>query len=223
MSQASALEAVRRFHDILILVSHEPVRTAYEVAQHLDIPLSSAYMLVAEMERLTCLTRDESGYLLAGTRTHQMGLAANGMRVPAQHLAPLVRYLRDHTGETAFTARLTDRLVVGTVATGSSAHHVFVRPFQTFQLPAYPPVAEAGKVWRLAVLDPLADDTSQGNRPPLDVHAMALAHVPGTPTEQQLLMAVTCTATTDIGALEIARRMHEVARFFVETQNARRD
>jgi hypothetical protein len=221
MSQAAALEAVRRFHDVLILVSHEPVRTAYEVAQRLGIPLSSAYLLIAEMERLTCLTRDESGNLLAGTRTHQMGLAANGMRVPAQHLAPLVRYLRDHTGETAFTARLTDRLVVGTVATGSAAQHVAVRPFQTFELLAQEPDAMPGKVWRLTALDPLAHEPAHVNRTPIDLHLLPLTHAPDKTARQQLLMAVACIATTDSQAREIAHRLHDVARFFITTQDTR--
>jgi len=223
MSQASALEAVRRFHDILILVSHEGVRTAYEVAQRLDMPLSSAYVLVAEMERLACLTRDESGYLLAGTRTHQMGLAACGMQVPAQHLAPLVRYLRDHTGETAFTARLTDRLVVGTVATGSSAHHVIVQAFQTYQLPADAPAADSGAVWRLTIVDPQENGASQVNQMHLSVHALALAHDRGTPPDKQLVMAVACTDTTDAVARNIARRLHEVAQFFDNTRERQQD
>ncbi|MCZ4313001.1 hypothetical protein O4H66_06270 [Comamonadaceae bacterium G21597-S1] len=223
MSQAAAMEAVRRFHDVLILVSREPVRTAYEVAQRLDIPLSSAYALIAEMERLACLTRDESGYLLTGTRTHQMGLAASGLQVPAQHLAPLVRYLRDHTGETAFTARWTDRLVVGTVATGSSAQHVAVQPFQTFEALAQEPDAASGEVWRIAALDPLAHESTQGKRTPVDLHLLPLKHEPDTPVRQQLLMVVACIATTDSGAREIARRLQEVTRFFMVTQNRRPD
>jgi hypothetical protein len=116
---------------------------------------------------------------------------------------------------------LTDRLVVGTVATGSAAQHVAVRPFQTFELLAQEPDAMPGKVWRLTALDPLAHEPAHVNRTPIDLHLLPLTHAPDKTARQQLLMAVACIATTDSQAREIAHRLHDVARFFITTQDTR--
>lgn len=80
MSAAWTTESVTRFRDILALVSREQVRTAYEIAVKLKLPVSSTYLTVAEMERLSCLARDESGYLLVGIRPQQMALDALAFR-----------------------------------------------------------------------------------------------------------------------------------------------
>ena len=52
MTSPTASESARRFRDILSLVSREPIRTAYEVAARLQLPVSSTYLAVAELERL---------------------------------------------------------------------------------------------------------------------------------------------------------------------------
>ena len=116
MTSPTASESAHRFRDILSLVSREPIRTAYEVAARLQLPISSTYLAVAELERLSCLARDESGYLLLGMLPQQAALNALGYEISAQRLPPLVRYLRDQTGETVFTADLRgSRLAVGCI------------------------------------------------------------------------------------------------------------
>lgn len=132
-------ESVRRFRDILALVGNEQVRTAYDVANRLKLPLSSTYLVISELERLSCLARDENGYLLVGMRPLQMALDMMGFSVAAHRLAPLVRHLRDHCGETAFMASLDEALTVGTVALGYRPGYLTVQPAQTYRLQAAPP------------------------------------------------------------------------------------
>jgi len=135
MSSTSALETVHRFRDILALVSRGQVRTAYEISHALELPVSSTYLAVAELERLSCLARDESGNLLVGVRLQQVALDALGFREAAQQLPPLVRYLRDRTGETIFVGNLgSDAMTVGPVAIGFNAGCLAIQPFQAFGL-----------------------------------------------------------------------------------------
>jgi len=135
MTSPTASESAHRFRDILSLVSREPIRTAYEVAARLQLPISSTYLAVAELERLSCLARDESGYLLLGMLPQQAALNALGYEISAQRLPPLVRYLRDQTGETVFTADLRgSRLAVGCIAYGFNASALLVSPFQAYVL-----------------------------------------------------------------------------------------
>ena len=83
MTSPTASESSHRFRDILSLVSREPIRTAYEVAARLQLPISSTYLAVAELERLSCLARDESGYLLLGMLPQQAALNALGYEISA--------------------------------------------------------------------------------------------------------------------------------------------
>jgi hypothetical protein len=81
------------------------------------------------------LARDESGYLLLGMLPQQAALNALGYEISAQRLPPLVRYLRDQTGETVFTADLRgSRLAVGCIAYGFNASALLVSPFQAYVL-----------------------------------------------------------------------------------------
>lgn len=149
MSIAWTTEAVTRYRDILALVAREQVRTAYEIAVRLQLPVSSTYLTVSELERLSCLARDESGYLLVGIRPQQMALDALGFRVQAQRLAPLVRHLRDQSGETVFMASMAGFLTVGTVAMGFNPGHLVVRPFQTYRYATQPPQEPPAGVFEL--------------------------------------------------------------------------
>jgi hypothetical protein len=147
-------ESVRRFRDILALVSNEQVRTAYDVANRLQLPVSSTYLTISELERLSCLARDENGYLLVGMRPLQMALDMMGFAVSAHRLAPLVRRLRDHCGETAFMASLDEALAVVTVALGYRPGYLTMQPSQTYRLQSTAP-AWTDEVFQL----PLADTT----------------------------------------------------------------
>jgi hypothetical protein len=155
VSTQSAFETVRRFRDILSLVSRTQVRTAYEISATLKLPVSSTYLAVAELERLSCLARDESGYLLVGMRPQQMALDALGFPVAAQRLPPLVRYLRDQTGETVFMGKLSaGGVTVGPVAVGFNPGCLTVQPFQTFGLAAASPRTSEEAVMRLELAGP---------------------------------------------------------------------
>jgi hypothetical protein len=137
MTATSGTKMVRRFRDIMSLIVRSQVRTAYEIAQALKLPTSSTYLAVAELERLSCLARDESGYLLVGVQPQQIALDAMGYRVAAQQFPPLVRYLRDRTGETIFIGNLSaDSMTVGLVAVGFNPGSLSVQPFQTFGIAA---------------------------------------------------------------------------------------
>lgn len=128
---------IRRFRDILSLVVRGQFRTAYEIAQALKLPVSSTYLAVAELERLSCLARDESGYLLVGVLPQQIALDALGYQVAAQKLPPLIRYIRDRTGETIFLGNLgADSLSIGPVVAGFNPGSLTFQPFQTFGIVA---------------------------------------------------------------------------------------
>lgn len=151
MTSASMIESVRRFRDILALVSRSQVRTAYEVAARLKLPVSSTYNAIAELERLSCLTRDEAGFLLVGARPQQIALDAMGFRVSAQRLAPLVRYLRDQTGETVFTASMTEMLTVGVFAIGFNPGSLPIEPFQQYRLVDRPAQLHPSEAFQLTL------------------------------------------------------------------------
>lgn len=152
MSANWSAESVRRFRDILALVGNEQVRTAYDVANRLQLPVSSTYLTISELERLSCLARDENGYLLVGMRPLQMALDMMGFSVSAHRLAPLVRHLRDHCGETAFMANLDEALAVGTVALGYRPGYLTMQPSQTYRLQSTPP-AWSDEVFQLQMTD----------------------------------------------------------------------
>nr|WP_172727766.1 hypothetical protein [uncultured Acidovorax sp.] len=137
-------ESVRRFRGILALVSNEQVLTAYDVANRLKLPLSSTYHVISELERLSCITRDENGYLLLGALPLQMALDMLGFAVSAHRLAPLVRHLRDQCGETAFVASLEEVVSIGTVAMGYRPGALVVQPSQTYRLQSDPPAWNGG-------------------------------------------------------------------------------
>lgn len=145
-------ESVRRFCDILALVGNEQVRTAYDVANRLKLPLSSTYLTISKLERLSCLARDENGYLLVGMRPLQMALDMMGFEVAAHRLAPLVRHLRDHCSETAFMASLDEALTVGTVALGYRPGYLAMQPAQTYRLQS-PAPAWNKEVFQLQLSD----------------------------------------------------------------------
>jgi hypothetical protein len=220
VSVASAQEAARRFHDILVLVSHEPVRTAYEVAQRLGMPLSSTYLAMAEMERLGCLSRDESGYMLTGARIQQMGLDARKIRVSAQRLPPLIRYLSDHTGHTAFFASMADPLVVGTVATGTAQNHVSVQPFQVYRKVRVIEEAATGAISKMRLID---DTTYEDRVVPgreIDVYSLPLDDADTGSHGTGLLICVTCAADAIIDAQNTTRRLKDVKEFFMNSRSS---
>lgn len=207
MSSPSALETVRRFRDILSLVSRAQVRTAYEISATLKLPVSSTYLAVAELERLSCLARDESGYLLVGMRPQQVALDALGFRVAAQRLPPLVRYLRDQTGETVFMGKLSaDGVAVGPVAIGFNPGCLAVQPFQTFGLAAASPRASEDNVMQLELAGPYLQA----------IHFLAVALAASVaPESQDLLVVGTARAGDGLpDATQIARNLLEGRALF---------
>ena len=130
----SYTDAVRRFLDILIVVAKKPVCTAYDIAKELGLPMSSTYQSVNELERLSWLARDEDGFLLVGTVPQQVALAALGYDLAARQLPPVIRYLRDQTGETAFAASMKTELQIGTFLLGFNSGSLGFAPFQCFHI-----------------------------------------------------------------------------------------
>lgn len=213
MSAAWTTEAVTRFRDILALVSREQVRTAYEIAVKLKLPVSSTYLTVAEMERLSCLARDESGYLLVGIRPQQMALDALGFQVAAQRLAPLVRHLRDQSGETVFMASMAEFVTVGTVAMGFNPGHLVVQPFQTYRYAASPPPADMARAGVFEVT--LATNAQYGDYGAL-VNLMALHLARSTSSAHPATLAVGVARPEGQfrDAAHLARKLLELKAFF---------
>jgi hypothetical protein len=134
MTPSPYTDAVRRLLDILVVVAKKPVCTAYDIARELGLPMSSTYQAVNEMERLSWLARDEEGFFLIGTVPQQVALTALGYDFAAQRLPPVIRYLRDQTGETAFAGSLRTELQIGTFLLGFNSGSVGFAPFQCFHV-----------------------------------------------------------------------------------------
>lgn len=134
MTPSPYTDAVRRLLDILVVVAKKPVCTAYDIAKYLGLPMSSAYQAVNEMERLSWLARDEEGFFLIGAVPQQVALTALGYDFAAQRLPPVIRYLRDQTGETAFAGSLRAELQIGTFLLGFNSGSVGFAPFQSFHV-----------------------------------------------------------------------------------------
>jgi len=134
MTPSPYTDAVRRLLDILIVVAKKPVCTAYDIAKELGLPMSSTYQAVNELERLSWLARDEEGFLLVGAVPQQVALTALGYDFAAQRLPPVIRYLRDQTGETVFAGSLRAELQIGTFLVGFNSGGVGFAPFQCFNV-----------------------------------------------------------------------------------------
>jgi len=134
MTPSPYTDAVRRLLDILIVVAKKPVCTAYDIVKELGLPMSSTYQAVNELERLSWLARDEEGFLLVGAVPQQVALTALGYDFAAQRLPPVIRYLRDQTGETVFAGSLWTELQIGTFLVGFNSGSVGVAPFQYFHV-----------------------------------------------------------------------------------------
>lgn len=202
-------ESVRRFRDILALVGNEQVRTAYDVANRLKLPLSSTYLVISELERLSCLARDENGNLLVGMRPLQMALDMMGFSVAAHRLAPLVRHLRDHCGETAFMASLDEALTVGTVALGYRPGYLTVQPSQTYRLQAAPPA------WGEAVFQLQLSDTAPYGDYQQTVSMAGIPLQRAANGAARMLVVGVARADGTLRDLDlIALRLHEIRRLF---------
>jgi len=219
MSAAASLEAVRRFHDILLFISHEPVRTAYEVARRLDLPLSSTYLAISEMERLNCLTRDENGFFLTGSRILKIGLNAHNINIQAQHLPPLIRYLRDRTGETSFSAVADARLIIGVVAVGTVPGHLAIHPFQTLALlKTTDQILPDG----LMVFACAQDDKSGrgvAGCTQLDVYAIPLCPEAEGINKDTLLLCIAATAGQPRDIRSMGQALQDAKKFFDQSTN----
>lgn len=209
MSASWASESVRRFRDILALVGNEQVRTAYDVASRLKLPVSSTYLTISELERLSCLARDENGYLLVGMRPLQMALDMRGFAVSAQRLAPLVRHLRDHCGETAFMASLDEALTVGTVAPGYRPGYLAMQPSQTYRLQTAPPA------WSDAMFElQMADTAPYGDYRHI-VHMAGIHLQRARNGAARILVVGVARAEEPLRELDfIARRLNEIRALF---------
>jgi hypothetical protein len=220
MSASWSIEAVTRFRDILALVAGGQVRTAYEIAAHLQLPLSSTYQTVAEMERLSCLARDENGYLLVGVRPQQIALDALGFEVAVQRLPPLVRHLRDRTGDTAFMADLAEILTVGTVATGFNPGQPPLKPFQTYRFGRGAADPSQGGVFELALT---AETPYGGYGPPVTMMALELAKSALAARPGSLIVGVARASGGFNDPHQTARKLVELKAFFDKSQSMSRD
>jgi hypothetical protein len=209
MSATWAHESVRRFRDILALVSNAPVRTAYDVASRLKLPVSSTYLTISELERLSCLARDENGFLLVGMRPLQMALDMMGFAVSAQRLAPLVRHLRDHCGETSFMASLDEALTVGTAAPGYRPGHLTMQPCQSYRLQSTPPA------WNHAVFQLQMADTAPCGDYQHTVYMVGIQLQRARHGVARTLVVGAARAEEPLRDLDfIARRLHEIRTLF---------
>jgi IclR helix-turn-helix domain len=218
MSDSRTLETVTRFRDILALVSREQVRTAYEISQRLGLPLSSTYRTVADMERLSCLARDESGYLLVGVRPQQIALDALGFDIAAQQLPPLVRHLRDQTGDTAFMANVTTLVTVGAVAIGFNVDHLMVQPFQTYRIAKTPAASGSGGVIHRDLVDESGLD-AYGQ--PVCLAAIELAKSTSVAHESSLVIGVARAHTSQSEIAHIERKLFELKALFDQSREPR--
>jgi len=221
MSAAASLEAVRRFHDILLFITHEPVRTVYEISRRLDLPLSSTYLVVSEMERLNCLTRDENGFFLTGARLLKVGLDAHHIKTPAQYLPPLIRYLRDQTGETSFAAVLDERLIVGVTAIGHVQNHLAILPFQTFNV-----IKTVHQVLPHGLTLIQCEAANQNLRTAeshtqIEVCAMPLGDAREPMNKHSLLLCVAATAGQSKDVKAIGQCLHDAKIFFNQSSNTK--
>lgn len=202
-------ESVRRFRDILALVSNEQVRTAYDVAHRLKLPLSSTYLTISELERLSCLARDENGYLLVGMRPLQMALNMMGFEAAAHRLAPLVRHLRDHCGETAFIASLDEALTIGTVALGYRPGYLAMQPAQTYRLES------AAPAWSKEVFQLQLSDTAPYGDYQQVVHMVGIQLQRARNSAARILVVGVARAEEPLRDLDfIALRLNEIRTLF---------
>lgn len=130
----SYTDSSRRLVDIMTLVAERPIVTAYETARALNMPLSSTYEAINELERLSWLIRSEDGHLLVGKVPQQIGLTAQCINIDAHRLLAVVRYLRDQTGETSFAGILGADLQIGPWLVGFNYNCVRFTPFKTFAM-----------------------------------------------------------------------------------------
>lgn len=121
-----------RLLNIVRLVASQPVSTSYDIAKALNLPVSSSYQAVNELERLGWLRNDEDGNLVIGPRAQQIALSALGHEIPAQRLTPIVQYLRDQTGETSFAGHLDESLQIGAFLHGFNPNSITFKPFERF-------------------------------------------------------------------------------------------
>lgn len=208
------VETIRRFRAILSLVSTAQVRTAYEIAERLALPTSSTYEFVADMERLSCLARDESGFLMVGVKPRQIALDALGYCIPAQQLPPLVRHLRDQTGATAFVADLGDILTVGTVALGFNAGHLSVTPFQTYRYGRKTKIANDGPIFALR----LSPDLPRHDRDAVTMVALELVSSILPQRHASLIVGVACVGDSSADMEQITNKLVELKGFFEHAQ-----
>jgi ribose transport system substrate-binding protein len=125
---------VRRLLDIVVVVAKKPICTAYDIAKELGLPMSSTYQAVNELERLSWLARDEEGFLLVGAVPQQVALSALGYDFAMQRFPPVIRYLRDQTGETVFAGSLRTDLQIGPFLLGFNSGSIGFTPFQCFHI-----------------------------------------------------------------------------------------
>lgn len=132
MPRGSYTESTARLLSIMRAVATRPVGTSYDLAKTLKLPISSCYVAVNELERLGWLTHDEDGNLVVGPRALQIALHAHGYDIVAQRLVPIVRYLRDQTGETSFAGHLDGSLEIGLFLHGFNPNSITFRPFAVY-------------------------------------------------------------------------------------------
>jgi len=125
-------DSTTRLLNIVRLVASQPVSTSYCVAKALNMPVSSSYLAVNELERLGWLRHDEDGNLVIGPRAQQIALSALGHEIPVQRLTPIVQYLRDQTGETSFAGHLDGGLQIGAFLHGFNPNSITFKPFERF-------------------------------------------------------------------------------------------
>lgn len=125
-------DSTTRLLNIVRLVASQPVSTSYCIAKALNMPVSSSYLAVNELERLGWLRHDEDGNIVIGPRAQQIALSALGYEIPVQRLTPIVQYLRDQTGETSFAGHLDGGLQIGAFLHGFNPNSITFKPFERF-------------------------------------------------------------------------------------------
>lgn len=111
--RGGAARALGRGIAVVSLLQERGTATVAEIVQALAIPKSTAYEIVGVLAQAGWITADDSGRLSLGRRLHEIGQAYAQGDALLREGTPVVRALRDRTGETVQLSVLDgDRMMV---------------------------------------------------------------------------------------------------------------